>query len=132
VDGFYAEKIVSDVEKFVRSCNIKIINEYAYKTILYKIYTIMIWVIVPLVAIVAPFCYGAYVKWVNLQKMRVKNSVSHDYEARLTEAEDALETAQKRIENLESIVVSRLLEGPSKKDSIQIEASELISKNIPE
>ena len=92
----------------------------------------MLWILVPLAAIVAPFCYGAYVKWVNLQKMRMKNSVSHDYELRLAEAEDALEIAQKRIENLESIVVSRLLDDPSNKDSIKIEASEMISQNIPE
>lgn len=132
MDDFCAEQFVLDLGKFAGSCNIKIKNEYAHETNLSKTYEIMIWVIVPLVGILAPFCYGAYVKWVNLQKMRMKNPVSHDYEIRLAETEDALEVAQKRIENLESIVVSKLLEDPSNKDSIKIEASETISQNISE
>ncbi len=89
----------------------------------------MIWVIVPIIAIVAPLCYGAFDKWVKLQKMRMNAPVTDNYVARLAETEDALEAAQRRIENLESIVVSRLLEDPSAKEAIDIEASEMIAQS---
>ena len=97
----------------------------------------MLWIIVPVVAILAPFLLGAYSKWINLQKMRMKHTIkmsdplTEEHAIRLDEAEDALEAAQRRIENLESIVVARLLEAPPTKDTIKIEASELIASKQP-
>jgi len=88
----------------------------------------MIWVIVPIVAILAPFCYSAYAKWVNLQKMRAKTSLPEEYETRLAQTEDELEVAKQRIENLESIVVSKLLDDPSKKESVKINETDLIAQ----
>ena len=90
----------------------------------------MIWIIVPVVAILSPFCYAAYVKWLKLQRMRMKAPITDDYVERLAEAEDALETAQRRIENLESIVVNRLLEDPSAKEKVEIQSSDLIAQSI--
>ncbi len=89
----------------------------------------MIWVIVPIIGILTPFCYGAYVKWVKLQKMRMNAPITDDHVARLLEAEDAIESAQRRIENLESIVVSRLLEDPSEKETVNIETPEMIAQS---
>ena len=49
---------------------------------------------------------------------------------RLIEAEDALAAAQRRIENLETIVVTRLLEDPSSRDGVvKADASELIAQS---
>ncbi|MCY4171746.1 MAG: hypothetical protein OXE59_05870 [Bacteroidetes bacterium] len=90
----------------------------------------MIWVIVPIVAILAPFCYSAYAKWVNLQKIRAKGSLPDEYENRLAQTEDELEVAKQRIENLESIVVSKLLDDPSKKEAISIDESDLIQRKV--
>ena len=90
----------------------------------------MIWVIVPIVAIVAPFAYRAYSKWVDLQKARFGSSHAEDHTMRLIEAEDALAAAQRRIENLETIVVTRLLEDPTSKDgAVKADASELIAQS---
>ena len=92
----------------------------------------MIWVIVPVIAIVVPFVYRAYSKWVDLQKAQVGSSYTEDHTARLIETEDALAAAQRRIENLETIVVTRLLEAPSSKDGVvEADASELIAQNTP-
>ncbi len=57
--------------------------------------------------------------------------ITDDYVERLSEAEDKLEAAHRRIENLESIVVTKLLEDPSKKEAEKIETSEIIAKKIP-
>ncbi len=90
----------------------------------------MIWMIVPIVAIVAPFAYLAYNKWVDLQKANFGSFHAEDHTARLIEAEDALAAAQRRIENLETIVVNRLLEAPSSKDGVvEADPSELIAQS---
>ncbi len=89
----------------------------------------MIWAIVAIVGILTPFCYSAFEKWIKVQKAQVSSPVVEEYVARLTEAEDQLESAKQRIENLESIVVTRLLEDPSKKEKLDIEASEMIAQN---
>ena len=91
----------------------------------------MLWILVPIIAITAPFCYAAYTKWLKFQKMQMNAPVADDYVTRLNEAEDALEAANRRIENLESIVVTRLLEDPSKKEKVGIEASEIIAQSTP-
>jgi hypothetical protein len=90
----------------------------------------MIWVIVPIIAIITPFAYRAYSQWVDLQKARFGSSHTEDHSARLIDAEDALVAAQRRIENLETIVVNRLLEAPSSKDGVaEADASELIAQS---
>lgn len=92
----------------------------------------MPWLIVPVVAIIAPFVYFAYSQWVDLKKAQVGSSYTEDHTARLIETEDALAAAQRRIENLETIVVNRLLEAPSSEDGVvQADASELIAQNTP-
>lgn len=88
----------------------------------------MIWLIIPVVAILAPFCHSAYSKWVSLQKMRMKAPMTDDYAARMTEVEDALESAQRRIENLESIVVTRLVEDPSTQDTLNVDTPEFVAQ----
>lgn len=90
----------------------------------------MIWVIVPVIAIVASFAYRAYSQWVDLQKTKFGSSHTEDHAMRLIEAEDALAAAQRRIENLETIVVTRLLEDPSSRDGVvKADASELIAQS---
>ncbi len=90
----------------------------------------MPWVIIPIVAILAPFCFAAYSKWVNLQKARAKSAMPDEYETRLAQTEDELELAKQRIENLESIVVSKLLDDPTSKESVEIEESELLAQKV--
>lgn len=88
------------------------------------------WMIVPIIAIVVPFAYWAYSQWVDLQKAKFGSSHAEDHAARLIEAEDALAAAQRRIENLETIVVTRLLEDPSSRDGVEeADPSELIAQS---
>ena len=88
------------------------------------------WMIVPIIAIVAPFAYLAYSRWADLQKAKYGPPHTEDHIARLIEAEDALTAAQQRIENLETIVVTRLLEAPSSKDgAVEADPSELIAQS---
>ncbi len=89
----------------------------------------MTWAIIPIIAIAAPFCYAAYTKWLKFQKMKMNAPLTDEYVARLSEAEDELAAARRRIKNLESIVVNRLLDDPSGKEKIEIEASEVIARN---
>lgn len=90
----------------------------------------MTWMLVPIIAILAPFAYFAYSQWADLQKAKFGSSHSEDHTARLIEAEDALAAAQRRIENLETIVVNRLLEAPSSKGGVvEADASELIAQS---
>ena len=90
----------------------------------------MIWVIVPIIAIVTPFAYKAFSQWVELQKEKTESPHAVDQSARLIEAEDALAAAQRRIENLETIVVTRLLEAPSSNDGVEeADPSELIAQS---
>lgn len=89
----------------------------------------MIWIIVPVIAILAPFSYAAFGKWIKYKKARMDAPLADEYVARLNETEDALEAAHRRIENLESIVVSRLLEDPSRKETVNLEASEMIAQS---
>ena len=90
----------------------------------------MIWVIVPIIAIVTPFAYKAFSQWVELQKDKTGSPHTEDQTARLIEAEDALAAAQQRIENLETIVVTRLLEAPSSNDGVvEADPSELIAQS---
>lgn len=89
----------------------------------------MIWAIVAIVGILTPFCYSAFEKWIKVQRMQVSAPLADEYAARLNEAENQLEAAKQRIENLESIVVTQLLEDPSKKGKVEIEASEMIAHN---
>jgi len=91
----------------------------------------MIWAIVAIVGILAPFCFAAYEKWLKAQKTGEGERVPDDYVARLVEAEDKLENAHRRIENLEAIVVTRLLEDPSEKEIVKVDLSETIAQNIP-
>ena len=88
------------------------------------------WMIVPIIAIVAPFAYLAYSRWADLQKAKSESPHAEEHMARLIEAEDALAAAQRRIENLETIVVTRLLEAPSSKDGVvEADPSELIAQS---
>lgn len=88
----------------------------------------MIWIIVPIVAILTPFCYNAYTKWLNLQKLRMNAPLTDDYVTRLTEAEDALESAKRRIENLESIVVNQLVGDSSAQETLNVDATKFIAQ----
>ncbi len=90
----------------------------------------MIWVIVPIVAILTPFAYKAFSQWVELQREKSESPHAEEHMARLIEAEDALAAAQRRIENLETIVVTRLLEAPSSRDGVvEADPSELIAQS---
>ena len=90
----------------------------------------MEWVMVSIIAIVTPFAYKAYSRWVELQREKSESPRTEDHTARLIEAEDTLAAAQRRIENLETIVVNRLLEAPSSKDGVvEADPSELIAQS---
>ena len=89
----------------------------------------MIWVTVPVIAILAYYSYKAFDKWIKYKKVQMDAPLADEYVTRLNETEDALEAAHRRIENLESIVVSRLLEDPSRKETVNLEASEMIAQS---
>ena len=72
-----------------------------------------IWLIVPVVAIITPFAYVSFSKWIDYRKATLGEVSGSGILGRLAEAEEELAHARRRIENLESIVASNLLEAPA-------------------
>ncbi len=88
-----------------------------------------IWILIPIVAITAPFAYKVFSKWIDFKKSQEGPDAAADWKLRFEESEDALAAAQRRIENLETIVVNRLLEVPGSPE-LQVKSSENAASRI--
>ena len=89
----------------------------------------LVWAIIPIAAVSAPFLYMAFSKWIEYKKSQEGTVVIPDWETRMAESEDALAAAQRRIRNLETIVANRLLDAPEGSGQ-QIKVSEDAASRI--
>lgn len=72
-----------------------------------------IWVVVPIIAIAAPFAYMIVGKWMDYQVQLAEAQGASDVRRRLAAAEEALVVSEHRLEKLEAVVVDQLLDAPA-------------------
>ncbi|MDE2731023.1 MAG: hypothetical protein OXM02_05850 [Bacteroidota bacterium] len=77
-----------------------------------------IWVVVPIIAIAAPFAFMIAGKWMDYRVKLAEAQGGADLQRRLAEAETALASTEKRIEKLEAVVVDQLLDAPAEPAAI--------------
>ena len=78
-----------------------------------------IWVLIPAIAIAAPFTYMIASQWMNYRVKMAKAEGTSDFRRRLAEAEEALAATEQRLEKLEAVVVDQLLDAPAEPVSIE-------------
>lgn len=90
----------------------------------------LIWAAIPIAAVSAPFLFLAFSKWIEYKKATGGAMVPREWETRFAECEDALTTAQRRIEKLETVVANRLLLDARSGSDDQIDVSEKVAPRI--